>query len=550
MLDVAIVGGGLCGLALAHAVNEQTSRYALFEARGRLGGRILSVSTGDDGPRLDLGPTWFWPQSNPLLVRLIEELGLDSFEQHDRGTVLSLEDPEKSPVTAQIDGVHGGARRVEGGMAGLTDALAARLPRDRLNVNHALAAVLDRGGYVELQFRFGDEMIVVMARCVVLAIPPRIIAEQVHFEPRLNEEARAALAAAPTWMASQAKAVISYEQAAWRAAGQSGNAFVRHEQAAFREIFDACDVTGAAAALGGFVALPPQLRRDFRVGLPMLMSNQMTQVFGTELRERAQTFQDWADEPYTCSSRDWNDFNTNEAHASYDFPALRRETWDGRLLFGSSETASRCGGYLEGALEAARRIEQVLLRWLPQRDQQPAPVPTRQASSAGKPRPLGINATSLQKFSHWTQAQQEPAFEGYRRLINASLAVQQREQLTQRAVLAIMEGIFSSALLELEALPFDSGCMAVEHGCSALTPHVQSAFHGFIDHLMTDVVRFNRTSCALSNFPHEHVLSKEYEQTLLRDVAAAWREFSLAANSILLAKRTPVDQHQHLGVTS
>jgi monoamine oxidase len=50
------------------------------------------------------------------------------------------------------------------------------------------------------------------------------------------------------------------------------------------------------------------------------------------------------------------------------------------------------------------------------------------------------------------------------------------------------------------------------------------------------VIAFNRTSCALSNFPHEHQLSKEYIQTILRDVAAAWQEFSLSANRLLLAK--------------
>jgi monoamine oxidase len=31
-------------------------------------------------------------------------------------------------------------------------------------------------------------------------------------------------------------------------------------------------------------------------------------------------------------------------------------------------------------------------------------------------------------------------------------------------------------------------------------------------------------------------LSKEYVQTILRDIAAAWQEFSLSANRLLLAK--------------
>jgi len=43
----------------------------------------------------------------------------------------------------------------------------------------------------------------------------------------------------------------------------------------------------------------------------------------------------------------------------------------------------------------------------------------------------------------------------------------------------------------------------------------------------------------LPNFPDEHLLSAEYEHVILRDIAAAWREFSLNANSLLLAKASP-----------
>jgi monoamine oxidase len=69
-----------------------------------------------------------------------------------------------------------------------------------------------------------------------------------------------------------------------------------------------------------------------------------------------------------------------------------------------------------------------------------------------------------------------------------------------------------------------------------LTPDIQEPFRDFLRSLLDDVIAFNRTSCALSNFPDEHKLSNEYVQTILRDLAAAWREFSLTANRILLAK--------------
>ena len=60
MLDTAIVGGGLCGLVLARSLRRQGRVVALFEARPRLGGRILSVTGASSGLAMDLGPTWYW----------------------------------------------------------------------------------------------------------------------------------------------------------------------------------------------------------------------------------------------------------------------------------------------------------------------------------------------------------------------------------------------------------------------------------------------------------------------------------------------------------
>jgi len=144
MLDTAIVGGGLCGLVLAMELHEQSRTVAVFEARKRPGGRILSVPISGGKTRVDLGPTWFWPESQPLMTRLVEELGLHSIEQHDSGIVLALKDPEKSAEAAHTERVHGGARRLTGGMASVVDALVERLPADCLHLNHVLSAVLRR----------------------------------------------------------------------------------------------------------------------------------------------------------------------------------------------------------------------------------------------------------------------------------------------------------------------------------------------------------------------------------------------------------------------
>jgi monoamine oxidase len=209
---------------------------------------------------------------------------------------------------------------------------------------------------------------------------------------------------------------------------------------------------------------------------------------------------------------------------------LRRALWDGKLYLGGSETASRGAGHLEGALEAAQRIYLSLDRnW------------ALASLSASDSRATGddaasVNAAGLARFAQWVAAQGDTVFDGYRHRLNRSLAAQQREQLTQRAILESMEEIFDKALAELDGLVVDAGAVTVERGRSSLMPEVQRPFGELMRSVVDDVVAFNRTSCALSNFPDEHRLSRDYLQVILRDIAAAWQDFSLSANRLLLAK--------------
>jgi monoamine oxidase len=94
VLDIAIVGAGISGLALARTLSKAGFTLALFEARNRLGGRVFSVENPTSGQRLDLGPTWFWPESQPAIAALVDEFGLDSFDQHDPGEVLVMADAD------------------------------------------------------------------------------------------------------------------------------------------------------------------------------------------------------------------------------------------------------------------------------------------------------------------------------------------------------------------------------------------------------------------------------------------------------------------------
>jgi monoamine oxidase len=355
ILDVVVIGGGLSGVSVARELCQRGLDLALFEARPRLGGRVESVAC-EQGTALDLGPTWYWPAAQPRMLALTERLGLRSLPQHDPGDVLVLEHAGDAPKQLQSESLHAGARRLLGGMQGLLDALARDLPRERVHLEHALCSVTDRAAHLELSFACRGERRVVRARRVVLAIPPRLIAEQVRFEPELDEDLEASLHATPTWMGTAAKVVLRYAGAFWRAAGHSGNAFVQHEQAVLGELFDSSDEASGLFALGAFLALGPQQRERYSVGLPLLMQHQIPQLFEAAQAKPLLHYRDWAREPWTCSRRDLREHVPHAAHPDYGAPELSRPYWSERLYFAGSETAEHEGGYLEGALVAAERV--------------------------------------------------------------------------------------------------------------------------------------------------------------------------------------------------
>ena len=63
---------------------------------------------------------------------------------------------------------------------------------------------------------------------------------------------------------------------------------------------------------------------------------------------------------------------------------------------------------------------------------------------------------------------------------------------------------YDEALRQLAELPFDASGSVLEPGWSELTPPVLQPMHGFGPTLLDEVLRFNRSSCAISNFPDEH----------------------------------------------
>ncbi|WP_059410655.1 flavin monoamine oxidase family protein [Cupriavidus basilensis] len=531
LADVAIVGAGVCGLALARALHARGRSLVLVEARARLGGRALSRRCEATGQMLDLGPAWFWPETEPRVAALLDELGLASRPQHDPGDALWLTDPDRAPERRMAPGgVHAGARRIAGGAQRLVAALADALPAGSLRTGSALRRLRDRGTHVELELELGPEggegggTRLLRARHVVLALPPRLAHERIAFEPPLPAALAGMLAATPTWMAAQAKVVTTYARPFWRQAGHSGNAFVRHAQAMLGEVFDASDDATEAGALGGFVALGAAQRAEFRRGTALLVESQLAQLYGAEAQHGGrQHLLDWADEPWTCSRAD----RAGPAALPQADPGLRLAHWSGRLHFGGSESAAHGAGHLEGALEAAARIARAL-----------APAADGAGDDAGNDGNEDSAAEARAAFAACVSARREQAPSRYRQHLERLLSSQQPQQPTQRALLATAEQVYSEALDALDTLLPGLGAGRAgpaQAGRHALTPVLLAVFDGWNRQLMDAALAFNGSACALSSFPEEHRPDAALQRAIVLDLAAAWREFALALNARLLA---------------
>lgn len=364
MLEVAIIGGGLAGLSLAQQLFETGVNVQLFEARRRFGGRVLSHRPASHSPfRADLGPSWIWPDDQPLIAEFCQRHGLSYQPQWTQGASLYQTARESAPQRFSYPDAYAGAYRLEDGTQILIDTLLEQLPRQQLHLQHTLSYVKDQDGHIELGFSHDNgTTTTIEAQQVALMLPPRLLAQHVRFEPELAAALLKVMQHTPTWMAAHAKAALQYEYPFWREQGLSGNAFAGYPGAILGEIFDSSGDSPESASLSAFFALPVALRQQYANDLEALILDQMVRLFGPEAAQPINmVIQDWTSEPFTATALD---HNVPDSHPVYGHPYFRLEHWSDKLYFGGSETAPAFGGYLEGALQSARFVYQQITQTL------------------------------------------------------------------------------------------------------------------------------------------------------------------------------------------
>lgn len=350
---VAILGGGLAGLLAARGLQRRGIPFHLFEARDRLGGRILTVDDAGrpDADGFDLGPSWFWPHAQPELARLVAELGLSAMAQHAAGDMMFERRLHEPAQRSGGGGQDQGSMRLVGGTGALVRGLAESLPAECIHLNAPVTALHLAEGRITLTFAGGRSLSeTVTAAHVMSALPPRLMADSIGLTPAMDAATVAMWRATPTWMAPHAKVFAVYDRPFWRDAGLSGMA--QSLVGPLVEIHDATTASGRAA-LFGFVGVPARARATLSADdLIRAAVDQLVRLFGPEAATpRATLLKDWATDPFTATRAD----SGETGHPTPRDAPWVTGAWEGRLSLAGSETSRTEPGYLAGAVEAARR---------------------------------------------------------------------------------------------------------------------------------------------------------------------------------------------------
>lgn len=342
--DVLIIGGGLSGLAVAAHLDRIGVDWRLLEARERFGGRILSIADPSADTGYDLGPAWIWPHQQRV-QQLARDLGVPLHPQYAEGTLV-FEDADGAVRRGFAFAPMANTLRVCGGLGRLVDALVARLPQDRLTLNASVASVRPGPEGIAVSLS-GDSPVLITARRVVLAVPPRLAASRIDLSTVIDQAGLDAMRRIPTWMAGHGKVLIVYDRPFWRDAGLSGDA-ISH-RGPLMEIHDAGPPDGPGA-LFGFVHPSIVAAMPNEGDLTRSAIQQLARLFGPDAAAPRGVFSKlWLADAATATDEDAR----SHEHPQGGLPPAMRAVEQTGLVFAGAEVATDDPGLLEGALAAA-----------------------------------------------------------------------------------------------------------------------------------------------------------------------------------------------------
>jgi monoamine oxidase len=345
---VIIVGGGLAGLYAAYLLEQQHIPFVLLEAQSRLGGRILGAQNKlNTDHHFDLGPAWIFPHQKKV-QRLTTQLGVSLFEQYSTGDVLYQTSYHQPPKRIKDMGDLQ-LLKIQGGSQALLSALQNTVTQNKIQLNHQVTHIERQSNLWELSVSYNGVEKHFIADELMLAMPPRIIAPYIANKQWISKLLITNLEQSQTWMAGQAKFVVTYATPFWREQGLSGQIF--SQTGPMVEIHDASTDVHQSHGLFGFIGWPASRRRQMtQQQLKEACLAQLVSCYGSDANNfTACYFKDWATDHFTCTA---NDRLESSRHPEFIISKHQQELSKLQLHFIGSEFAALDPGYLEGAIDA------------------------------------------------------------------------------------------------------------------------------------------------------------------------------------------------------
>lgn len=235
--------------------------------------------------------------------------------------------------------------RIRGGAQSIALALAAELGPERLRLATPVARVARDDGGITVESQSGERF---RAQRAVVAVPLPLCA-RIDFVPRLPALREQLVQRSP--MGAAVKCFVRYERAFWRERGLSGEA--ASGDGPVSVTFDQSSEDGGQACLLAFVGGRPA-RSWHRAGeaeRKRVILDKLARYFGEEAKK-----------PVAYAEADWTQERWSGGGPIALFPpgtllchgAALREPID-RLHWAGTETARRCMGFMEGAVESGQR---------------------------------------------------------------------------------------------------------------------------------------------------------------------------------------------------
>lgn len=349
--DILIIGGGLTGLTLQYLLQEEGHHSIILEARERVGGRIYTAKT-PSGVLVDMGATWLG-RKHRQLIDLLDTVGVERFPQR-LGKTAIYEPISTSPFQlVTLPENDEPSFRIKGGSSAIINQLAQNINPDSIYTGLRANAIREK----DVQLIVETDSETFEAKYVVSTLPPKLLKENISFEPGLPAELIEIMNETHTWMGEAIKFSLIFEAPFWREEGSSGTVF--SNVGPIPELYDHSNYQDNLYALKGFLNSSYfMLSKEERLANIL---KQLKRYFGTAV-EAFTEYKEliWAKEVYT--------------YVEYEQPILphqhnghniyRKPYFHNKLFIAGSETASVFPGYMEGAVNSARFVKEQLEKYL------------------------------------------------------------------------------------------------------------------------------------------------------------------------------------------